>query len=422
MSLFEQKYPNNIRTIIGLINIPFQDDSVLECDTTLSPVAIQLIGIPANAWSTQYKLYIVDKSNNASVNNIVISAPIGYKINGALSVTINANGGSYLIRVASNTNYVGQYSAGGGGITTLTVTDTSTIDLTLTPIAGGYNLQANLILADYLFAVKNLTDPNVLYCRTTKSIPLTLQKYENPFQSITDNSIFTAYDTKSEFGGLVGAFDLLTGTFTAPTTGLYSIQTQIGYALNINPYINTFDNGTVNSNGQYWMLNYVELYRVIDFLRDPATLLSPPAIGDRYIVGTPATGVFLGQENNIAEWNGVAWIFSPPISNNITQNFIFVITGSQSLTWNGTSWVAFIENLLSIGSFSIAQYLVGSGLLSVGIKTISMSSSQLYITTLAIFRLNAFSPVKVVYTNNTDLPMYGNVNSNVIFRVQKLSN
>ncbi len=110
MSLFEQKYPNTIRTIIGLLNVPFQDDVVLECDTALSPVAIQLQTIPANYWSTQYKLYIIDKSNNASVNNITITAPLGYKINGATSVTISANGGSYLVRVISNTDYVGQYS------------------------------------------------------------------------------------------------------------------------------------------------------------------------------------------------------------------------------------------------------------------------------------------------------------------------
>ena len=420
MSAFIQKYPNNIRTISGLINVPFQDDVVLECNTLTSPVVIDLQTIPANYWSTQYKLYIVDKSNNASVNNITINAPIGFKINGASSVTINQNGGSYLIRISSNTNYVGQYSGGGGGITNLTVTDTPTIDLTLTPIAGGYNLQANLILADYLFAVKNLTDTNTIFCRTTKSIAPALQKYENPFQSIADGSIFTAYDTKSEFGGLVGAFDLATGTFTAPTGGLYYIQTQIGWALNSSPYSNISDN--LNTLGQYWMLNYVELYRVIDFLRDPATLLLPPTIGDRYIVGIPSSGAFAGQDNNIAEWNGISWVFTTPISNTITQNFIFVITGSQTLTWNGTSWVAFIQNLLNIGSFSIAQYLVGSGLMSVGLKTITMSSNQLYITTVATFRLGAFSPVKVVYTNNTDLPMYGQTNSNVIFRVQKLSN
>jgi len=124
MSLFIQKYPNNIRTISGLINVPFQDDVVLECDTLLSPVVIDLQTIPANYWSTQYKLYVVDKTNNASVNNITINAPIGYKINGASSVIISQNGGSYLIRISSNTNYVGQYSGGGAGgccgITSLT--------------------------------------------------------------------------------------------------------------------------------------------------------------------------------------------------------------------------------------------------------------------------------------------------------------
>jgi hypothetical protein len=120
MSLFQQKYPNSIRTVAGLINVPFQDDVVLECDTTLSPVGIQLQTIPANYWSTQYKLYIVDKSNNASVNNIVITAPLGYKINGLASITINVNGGSCLIRVIGNTNYVSQYSsATSGGYSTI---------------------------------------------------------------------------------------------------------------------------------------------------------------------------------------------------------------------------------------------------------------------------------------------------------------
>ena len=115
MSLFEQKYPNNIRTIIGLINVPFQDDSVLECNTTLGAVGVQLLTIPANYWSTQYKLYIVDKSNNASVNNITITPPLGYKINGLASIVINTNGGSALIRISSNTDYVSQLSSSGGG-------------------------------------------------------------------------------------------------------------------------------------------------------------------------------------------------------------------------------------------------------------------------------------------------------------------
>lgn len=118
-NLFEQKYPNNIRQISGLNNIPFQDDVVLEVDTTLGAASINLLDIPVNGgfgyWSTQYKLYIVDKSNNAGVNNITVNAPVGSKINGGASFTISSNGASLLVRVASNNNYVGQYSVIAGG-------------------------------------------------------------------------------------------------------------------------------------------------------------------------------------------------------------------------------------------------------------------------------------------------------------------
>lgn len=111
MSLFEQTYNNNIRTISGLINVPFQDDSVLECDTSTGAVGVQLQDIPANKWNTIWKLYIVDKSGNASVNNITVTAPAGYLINGVSSFVINSNNATLIIRVSSNTNYAGQYSA-----------------------------------------------------------------------------------------------------------------------------------------------------------------------------------------------------------------------------------------------------------------------------------------------------------------------
>jgi hypothetical protein len=113
MQLDSTVYPNTIRTVAGSV-ILFKNDVVLLCDTLLAPVTINLLEIPANYWSTQYKLYVVDKSNNASVNNITINAPLGFKINGASSVTININGGNYLIRISSNTDYIGLYSGSGG--------------------------------------------------------------------------------------------------------------------------------------------------------------------------------------------------------------------------------------------------------------------------------------------------------------------
>lgn len=142
--LFEQKYPNTIRTISGLVNTPYQDDCVLECDTSLGAVTLDLLGIPANKWSTQYKLYVVDKSNNAGTNNITINAPVGFKINGASSVVINSNGASFVIRVAGNTNYVGQYSLSGVGVTGYTTIEDEGVPLpqrnTMNFVGGGVNV------------------------------------------------------------------------------------------------------------------------------------------------------------------------------------------------------------------------------------------------------------------------------------------
>ncbi len=120
MSLYEQTYPNNIRTISGLVNVPYQDDCVLECDTSAGAVAIQLQNIPANKWNTLWKLYIIDKSGNASVNNITVTAPVGFLINGSSSFIINSNNATLIVRVSSNTNFAGSYSA--------------------TVVGGGYNL------------------------------------------------------------------------------------------------------------------------------------------------------------------------------------------------------------------------------------------------------------------------------------------
>ena len=117
MSLDAQKYPNNTRTISGLINIVRTDDVTLLCDTSTGAVALTLQEIPLDYWSTQYKLYVVDNSNNASVNNITINAPSGFYINGSSSFIINTNKGACLLRITSNVNYIGQSTSAVGGLT-----------------------------------------------------------------------------------------------------------------------------------------------------------------------------------------------------------------------------------------------------------------------------------------------------------------
>jgi hypothetical protein len=122
MFLPEQKYPNTTRTISGLINLVTASDVVLQCTTASNPVALTLLEIPSSSWSTQYKLYVIDNSNNAQVNNITINAPVGYTINGFSSIVINQNGGQVVIEVSSNTSYLARYNYGSAA-NLLTVQD-----------------------------------------------------------------------------------------------------------------------------------------------------------------------------------------------------------------------------------------------------------------------------------------------------------
>lgn len=128
MFLPEQKYPNTTRVISGLINLVTASDVVLQCNTSTSAVSLTLLEIPSNQWSTQYKLYVIDNSNNALTNNITINAPVGYTVNGFSSIVINQNGGQVVIEVSSNTSYLAKYNY-GAAVNTLTIQDEG-IDVT----------------------------------------------------------------------------------------------------------------------------------------------------------------------------------------------------------------------------------------------------------------------------------------------------
>ena len=127
--LFKTKYPNNSRVVSGAVTT-YRDDVVLQCDTSGAPVTIDLFDIPTDFWSTQYKLYIVDNSNNASVNNITINAGGGQLLNGAASLVLNTNGAGVLIRILSNTNFLGTLTniVGGGSVSSVTGLNTDNTD------------------------------------------------------------------------------------------------------------------------------------------------------------------------------------------------------------------------------------------------------------------------------------------------------
>lgn len=157
MTLFSQKYPNNIRTITGLVNPVFQDDVTLLCDTSLGAVNIQLQSIPYELpfplatpnqyigyYNTQYQLAVVDYGNNSTVNNITITAPVGFTINGQPSVTLSSNGASYLIVIGSQTNYLALYGGQISGANPLLISLTNAQLLNLiatnTVVAGQFYL------------------------------------------------------------------------------------------------------------------------------------------------------------------------------------------------------------------------------------------------------------------------------------------
>lgn len=109
MALFSTPYPNPSRIVSGTPQL-FADDVVLLCNTSSGAVTINLAEIPANYWNTTWKLYVVDNSANAGTNNITINAPSGYTINNQSSVVINQNDGECIVRISSNTSFLGEFN------------------------------------------------------------------------------------------------------------------------------------------------------------------------------------------------------------------------------------------------------------------------------------------------------------------------
>jgi hypothetical protein len=164
MSLPATKYPTNMRVVTGT-PIIYNDDVVLLCDTSAGAVTINLLDIPNGYWSTQYKLYVIDNSNNAGTNNITINAGTGQTINGASSVVISSNGGQYLVRISSNTSYIAELNGccGGGGLALHLVTNAEL----LSAISG-----ATLVQGDF-YLVTDVSNANpyvILQAITTSAI------------------------------------------------------------------------------------------------------------------------------------------------------------------------------------------------------------------------------------------------------------
>ncbi len=60
-----------------------------------------------------------------------------------------------------------------------------------------------------------------------------------------------------------------------------------------------------------------------------------PARGDRYIVAAAPTGAWAGKADQIAAWDGAAWLFHAPEPGWLA----FVLDENGLLAWSGTAWL-----------------------------------------------------------------------------------
>jgi len=397
MNLNTTKYPNNIRTVSGTPTV-FADDVVLNCDTSGAPVVINLNSITPSYWLTTWRLYIVDISNNASVNNITINAGVNSNgvaqtINSLSSLVLNKNGEGAMIEILNDTSFVATISSGVASGTVVTGGNTDTIQVISTPISNGYNITANSILNEYLLAVKSLTNSNTSYCQRTNQLePF---KYDSPFQSLTDGTIFGNFDSKSGAGQSVANFDLPTGIFTIPSSGWYYMQMQIGYILNSGSPASFYSDNS-NTLWSPWVVN-------------------APSITN----GTPVQNRIytITQYNAGDNFTGASYHVVSGTMN--TTGCVFIANGSTPSWANGSVLTPTYGNT---GSFQLGLYLMGSGFLDVARKELSQNTGALYLYGNVLAKFSQGQEVEIVYTNNSDLEMFGQPYSSLIFKSTKISN
>ena len=104
----------------------------LECDTTLGPVTINLPAISTLAQSTNLKLFVVDATANASVNNITINAgttglpPVSDTFDDSTTnqIILDIDGSSVIFQNVAATQWIATESVSGGGGTLPTIKGT----------------------------------------------------------------------------------------------------------------------------------------------------------------------------------------------------------------------------------------------------------------------------------------------------------
>ena len=109
---------------------------------------------------------------------------------------------------------------------------------------------------------------------------------------------------------------------------------------------------------QGWTRNYLDARDYQDSVKDKDLTAPPgsPSEGDRYIVASPATGDWLGKENNIAVFTSGAWLFVSPNEGYWTEvedeNKIYIFIA----LWVDVSTIIDHGSLVGLGDDDHSQY------------------------------------------------------------------
>lgn len=142
--------------------------------------------------------------------------------------------------------------------------------------------------------------------------------------------------------------ELLSGVAYTASHGITLVGNDFQLASNlISQFIN--DSGYVTS-----ATGTTELQPVISQLNNPP---GSPVLGDRYLINTAPTGAWVGNANNIAEWNGSGWTYTITVLNNI----VYVTTTLTTLRYDGSSWIAWAGTaVLQNGNTTIVPLNIGT--------------------------------------------------------------
>jgi hypothetical protein len=100
-----------------------------------------------------------------------------------------------------------------------------------------------------------------------------------------------------------------------------------------------------------------------------------PNDGDRYIVQTPGSGAWTGQDENIAEWNGASWDFTTEEPGTL----VFVENQSEVYIFLAGNWVEFDATVdLSVGTTQIDNGNAFALLYEDGATTLQNNSDLTY--------------------------------------------